>query len=60
MKRYAEIVDVLERVYGRKITVAIPKGVCPIVTFGFNKGDDCKEVIERLGIVSGCGVSMSN
>lgn len=56
----SEIVDVLERVYGRKITVSIPKGVCPIVTFGFNKGDDFKEVIERLGIVSGCGVSMSN
>ena len=55
----SEIVDVLERVYGGRITVDIPQGVCPIVTFGFNKGDDCKEVIERLRIISGCGVTMS-
>jgi ferric-dicitrate binding protein FerR (iron transport regulator) len=53
----SEIVDVLERVYGRKIVVAIPEGVCPMVTFGFNKGDECSEVIERLAIVSGCKVS---
>lgn len=55
----SEIVDVLERVYGGRITVDIPPGVCPIVTFGFNKGDDCKEVIDRLRIISGCGVTMS-
>lgn len=55
----SEIVDVLERVYGGRITVDIPQGVCPIVTFGFNKGDDCNEVIDRLRIISGCGVTMS-
>ena len=55
----SEIVEVLERVYGVKIAVDIPPSVCPIVTFGFNKGDDCKEVIERLRIISGCGVSVS-
>ncbi len=55
-----EIVGVLERVYGRRISVDIPKGACPIVTFGFNKGDDIREVLERLKMISGCGVSVLN
>lgn len=53
----SEITDVLERVYGVRISVSIPDGVCPIVTFGFNKGDGCDEVLERLQMISGCSVS---
>lgn len=56
----SEIVNVLERVYEKKITVDMKKGECPVVTFGFNRGDDIREVVERLRIVSGCGISMSN
>ena len=55
----SEITDVLERVYGVGITVSIPDGVCPIVTFGFNKGDGCDEVLERLQMISGCGVCIA-
>ncbi len=55
----SEITDVLERVYGVCIEVNIPDGICPIVTFGFNKGDGCNEVLERLQMISGCGVSVA-
>lgn len=55
----SEITDVLERVYGVSIEVNIPDGICPIVTFGFNKGDGCNEVLERLQMISGCSVSVA-
>lgn len=55
----SEITDVLERVYGVSIDVDIPDGVCPIVTFGFNKGDGCYEVLERLQMISGCEVAVA-
>lgn len=55
----SEITDVLERVYGVSIDVDIPDGVCPIVTFGFNKGDGCYEVLERLQMISGCDVAVA-